>query len=86
MQPYQCRAARAMLRISQAELAEAAAVAAKTIADFERESGRVLHPRTVAALRAALEAAGAVFVPEGGEAAGGVLRRVSGAAAPRMGA
>ncbi len=64
-----------MLRMSQAQLATAADVSAKTIADYERESGRELHTRTLAAIRKALEDAGAVFIPYGdytGSGAAGV--------------
>ncbi len=58
--PAQCRAARALLNWSQAELAEASKVATKTIADFERES-RTPYDRTLADVRRALEAAGIEF-------------------------
>lgn len=54
-----------MLRISQAQLAKAAEVSPKTIADFERESARELHPRTLAAIQRALEDWGAEFIPFG---------------------
>lgn len=75
MTPAQCRAARALVRLSQGEVATAADVGAKTIADFERESGRELHPRTLAAIRAALEAAGVEFIPENGSGPGVRLRK-----------
>lgn len=52
-----------MLGWSQEQLAEASQVAKKTIADFEREAA-VPRPRTVAAFRSALEAAGIEFIPE----------------------
>ena len=58
--PAQCRAARALIGWSQADLHAAAKVAKKTIADFEREA-RQPYPRTLAAIRAALEAAGVTF-------------------------
>ena len=69
----QNRAARALLNWSQAELEAAAKVAKKTIADFERGS-RQPHPRTIAAIRTALEAAGVEFIAENGGGAGVRLR------------
>jgi transcriptional regulator with XRE-family HTH domain len=62
--PAQCRAARALLDWSQAQLAEASSVATKTIADFERGS-RTPYDRTLADLRRALEAAGVEFTNGG---------------------
>ena len=58
--PAQCRAARALLNWSQAALAEKAAVAKQTLTDFER-GARQPYPRTLADIRAALEAAGVEF-------------------------
>jgi len=51
-----------MLNWSQGELEAASKVAKKTIADFEREA-RTPYDRTLAAIRAALEAAGVEFIP-----------------------
>jgi transcriptional regulator with XRE-family HTH domain len=67
--PAQCRAARALLNWSQDQLESAAKVARKTIADFEREA-RTPYDRTLAAIRAALEAAGVEFIAENGGGAG----------------
>jgi transcriptional regulator with XRE-family HTH domain len=53
----QVRAARALLRWSQHDLAERAGVTRSTVADFERGARR-LHPNNARALRTALEAAG----------------------------
>lgn len=64
--PAQCRAGRGLVRMSQEQLAEAAEVGEKTVADFERESERRLHIRTLRAIRSALEAAGVEFIPENG--------------------
>lgn len=72
--PAQCRGARAMLSWSQDELEAAAKVAKKTIADFEREA-RQPYPRTLEALRAALEAAGVEFIAENGGGPGVRLRK-----------
>jgi transcriptional regulator with XRE-family HTH domain len=60
MTPAQCRMARAALEIQVRDLAEAAKVSTNTIVRFER--GEQLRERTIDALRAALEAAGAEFV------------------------
>ena len=66
MTPAQCRAARAILGLEQSDVAAAAGVARATLIDFEKEQ-RVPRPATVAAIRAALEAAGVEFLdPNGG--------------------
>lgn len=74
MTPSQCRAARALVAISQDQLAEASGVAKRTIASFEKED-RQPYPRTIDALRSALEAAGVIFVAENGEGPGVRLRK-----------
>ncbi|MCJ2033983.1 PAS domain-containing protein [Methylobacterium sp. J-068] len=62
------RAARAMLNWSIPELAAAAKVSDSSVKRFEESSGNVLRPRTRAAIRSALEAAGICFtVPSPGE-------------------
>ena len=58
--PAQCRAARALLGWSQAELSEHSGVATKTIADFERED-RVPYARTLNDIRDAFEIAAIEF-------------------------
>jgi len=58
--PAQCRAARALLNWSQAELSEKASVSKQTLVDFER-GARQPYPRTLADIRSALEAAGVEF-------------------------
>jgi hypothetical protein len=50
-----------------------AQVSPNTIARFER--GELLQPRTLAAIRAALEAAGVEFIPENGGGPGVRLRK-----------
>jgi len=68
MSVAQLRAARGLLGWSQADLGRAAGVGTSTIADWESgKKGRRLHPRTEAALREALEAAGVVFTERGVE-------------------
>jgi transcriptional regulator with XRE-family HTH domain len=70
----QCRAARALLGWSQADLATAAMVGQKTIADFER-GARQLRPRTLADIRAALERAGVAFIDGNGGGPGVRLKK-----------
>jgi transcriptional regulator with XRE-family HTH domain len=57
------------------ELAQEAKVSPDTVARLER--GEELKPRTVDALRTAMEAAGVEFIPENGGGPGVRLRRVS---------
>lgn len=73
MTPSQCRAARALIGMEQGELARAAGVARSTVVDFEREA-REPRAASVAAIRAALEAAGVVFLEENGGGPGVRLR------------
>ncbi|TPN53980.1 helix-turn-helix transcriptional regulator [Mesorhizobium sp. B1-1-7] len=74
MSPSQCRAARALLDWSQAQLSAASKVATKTLADFER-GNRTPYDRTLADVRAALESAGVEFIAENGGGAGVRLRK-----------
>ena len=74
MNAAQCRMARAALQLGVRELADAAGVSPTTITRLER--GDALYPRTVAAIRAALEAAGVEFT--NGEAPGVRLRTRAG--------
>ena len=62
--PAQCRAARALLGWSQAELSVASKVAMKTVADFERE-GRTPYERTLNNIHKALSQAGIEFTNGG---------------------
>lgn len=66
----QIRAARAMLKITAQELAEAAGVGVATVRRAETDDGG--NPTKVVnqALRRALEAAGIEFIPENGGGAG----------------
>ena len=72
--PAQCRAARGLIDMGQAELARRAVVRRDTIADLENGS-RTLSPGNLAAIRAALEAAGVIFIDENGEGPGVRLRK-----------
>nr|WP_123688766.1 helix-turn-helix domain-containing protein [Stella humosa] len=65
--------ARAALGMGVRDLAAAAAVSPDTIARLER--GETLYPRTIAAIRNALEAAGVEFIAENGGGAGVRLRK-----------
>ncbi|MER9596702.1 helix-turn-helix transcriptional regulator [Mesorhizobium sp. M0244] len=72
--PAQCRAARGLVDWSQAQLAHAAKVATKTLADFERGK-RTPYDRTLEDVKAALESAGVIFVDENGEGPGVRFRK-----------
>ena len=69
----QCRAARALIEWSQAQLSQSAAIDIQTIADFEKRF-RAADETTRRRLRAALEAAGVVFIAENGGGAGARLK------------
>ncbi|ESZ76284.1 hypothetical protein [Mesorhizobium sp. L103C105A0] len=60
MSPAQCRMARAALLLGVREVSRLADVSTNTITRFEK--GEELKPRTIAAIRAALEAAGVEFI------------------------
>jgi transcriptional regulator with XRE-family HTH domain len=72
--PAQCRAARALLEWSQAELARRAQVGVVTVHQLE---SRISEPRpaTLDVIRRALEAAGVVFIDENGGGPGVRLRK-----------
>nr|WP_269448005.1 helix-turn-helix domain-containing protein [Acetobacter malorum] len=70
----QCRGARAMLGISQTELAQQASVSRQTVVDFER-GARTPYTNNLTAIRSALEAAGVEFIPENGGGVGVRLRK-----------
>ena len=65
--------ARAATGLGVRELAEAAGVSPNTVARLER--GETLREQTVDAIRAALEAAGVVFLAENGNGPGVALRK-----------
>jgi len=65
----QVKMARAALGWGVRDLAATAEVSVDTVTRLER--GEELLPRTLAAIRAALETAGAEFIAEGGTSAGG---------------
>ena len=68
--PAQIRAARSMLELNQSALAQMAGVSVSTL---KRAEGKLQFPASseaIAAIRAALEAAGAEFIDENGGGAG----------------
>ena len=74
MTPAQSRMARAALQLGVRDVAALAEVSPNTIARLER--GETLYPRTVDAIRTALEAAGVEFIEENGGGAGVRLRSI----------
>jgi DNA-binding transcriptional regulator YiaG len=73
--PQQSRAARGLVDWSQQRLADAAGTGLSTVRDFEK-GRRVPKHDNLAALRAALEAAGVEFIAENGGGAGVRLRKL----------
>ena len=74
MNAAQCRAARALLNISQEDLAVLASISVTSLRNFERGATVPMHNNLVA-IRRALEAAGIEFIPENGGGAGVRLRK-----------
>ncbi len=70
--PRLCKTARTLLDIHQRDLAGRASVNLRTLIDYER-GARDTHPRTVAAIQAALEEMGIEFL--NGDAPGVRLHR-----------
>jgi len=63
MTPAQCRAARALIDMTQGKLAEEAGVGLSTIVDFEKQR-RQVSDSAIADIRAALEKMGVELIPE----------------------
>jgi transcriptional regulator with XRE-family HTH domain len=74
LEPEQCRAARAIVEWSRADLAERCGVAASTLADFEAGK-REPYARTLVDVRRTLEAAGVIFI-SADELGGPGVRRI----------
>jgi transcriptional regulator with XRE-family HTH domain len=76
MTPETCRAARALLGISQAELAEHAGITMLTVRNYELAKSEPSH-KTWRSMKAALERRGVRFIDadEGGEGPGVRLRK-----------
>lgn len=73
----QIRAARALLRWEQKDLASASKVSLPSVKRLEGQPGVLAaQPRTVEALVGALENAGIVFVAENGEGPGVRLKKI----------
>lgn len=72
MNGIQCRMARAALGLTVKQLTEMSGVSHDTVVRFE--GGQELKPRTVAAIRQALEAAGVQFIDQNGMGPGARLR------------
>lgn len=73
LKPAQSRAARALLNWSQPQLAEASGTGVSTIRDFETGK-RTPIANNLSAIRAALEAAGVIFIEQNGNGPGVRLR------------
>lgn len=80
LSPAQSRAARGLLGWTQVDLARAAGLGQSTVIDFERER-RAVAPASIAAMRAALGAAGVQFL-DPGDSAGGPGVALQGASRP----
>lgn len=74
----QVRAARALLRWEQKDLAEASRVSLPSIQRLETKPGPLAaQARTIDAIRTALESAGVIFISKNGEGPGVRLRRAT---------
>jgi transcriptional regulator with XRE-family HTH domain len=74
MTPAQCRAARALLGITQSQLARAAKLGLSTVVDFEKER-RLVSEEAIKAIQTALQRAGIEFMDENGVGEGLLLRK-----------
>lgn len=74
MTPAQCRAARALIAMTQTELAHSAGFGLSTIVDFEKER-RIVSSTAQSRMRDALEIAGVEFIAENGGGAGVRLKK-----------
>ncbi|MDG1772193.1 MAG: helix-turn-helix transcriptional regulator [Oceanicoccus sp.] len=69
--PETCRAARALLNISQSDLAKTANLSKQTLVDFER-GARTPYPNNLLALQSALENLGVEFIAADAKSGSGV--------------
>ncbi len=74
MTPAQCRAARALIGMTQTELADAAGFGLSTIVDFEKER-RIVSTTAQIRMLEALEEAGVEFIAENSGGAGVRLKK-----------
>lgn len=65
MTPAVCRSARALLGLTQRELAAAANISAQTVADYER-CARQPHSNNISAIKNIFESKGITFIEENG--------------------
>lgn len=72
--PDQLRAARALLGLSQSEIAEAAGVSTMTIKRAEGSAKPPASAEAMTAIRKALESRGVLFLPSNGQGPGVRLR------------
>ena len=71
----QVRAARALIGWSQTKFAETAGVSLSIVERFEAGAPEPVADEAIAKMRAALEAAGVVFIPKNGGGAGVRIRK-----------
>ena len=76
MSPAQCRAGRALLEITQTQLAASAGLGLSTVVDFEKDR-REVSSESVESIRRALIRAGVEFIDENGGGPGVRLRKGS---------
>jgi transcriptional regulator with XRE-family HTH domain len=74
MTPAQCRAARALLEITQPQLADEAGLGLSTIVDFEKMRRQVSR-EAITAIREAFKRMGVVFIDENDGGLGVRLRK-----------
>lgn len=74
LSPAQCRAGRALLGMTQPELAEKAGLGLSTIVDFEK-TRRQISAEATSAIKKALEKSGILFIAKNGGGPGLRLRR-----------
>lgn len=74
--PNQCRGARGLLGMTQAQLARKSGVSLRTIISFELGERQPM-PANLRAIRSALETAGVIFIDANGEGPGVRLRKRS---------
>jgi DNA-binding transcriptional regulator YiaG len=74
MTPAQCRAARALLDMTQSQLARAAKLGLSTVVDFEKQR-RSVSDAAVTAIQKALQRAGIEFTDDSGKGEGVYLKK-----------
>lgn len=72
----QLRAARSLIGLSQAQVAALSGLSVPTVKRAEGQAAISASADAIAAIRAALEAAGVVFLPENGNGLGVALRKI----------